>query len=63
MAKKPQNTADSRNETSTPQGIKWPDKAIIRRLRDAVQRTRLCCVVQSLSGVHEESKHQPLNDS
>ena len=35
----------------------------IRRLRDAVQRTRLCCVVQSLSGVHEESKHQPLNDS
>ena len=35
----------------------------IRRLGDAVQRTRLCCVVQSLSGVHEESKHQPLNDS
>ena len=27
----------------------------IRHLRDAVQRTRLCCVVQSLSGVHEES--------
>ena len=30
MAKKPQNTADNRNENSTPQGIKWPDKAIIR---------------------------------
>lgn len=35
----------------------------IRRLRDAVQRTRLCCVVQSLSGVHEESKCSALNDS
>ena len=30
MAKKPQNTAGSRNENPTPQGSKWPDKAIIR---------------------------------
>ena len=35
----------------------------IRHLRDAVQRTRLCCVVQSLSGVHEESNRPALNDS
>lgn len=30
MAKKPQNTAGNRNEDSTPQERKWPDKAIIR---------------------------------
>ena len=35
----------------------------IRHLGDAVQRSRLRRAVQSLSGVHEESKHQPLNDS
>ena len=29
----------------------------IRHLRDAVQRSCLCSAVQSLSGVHEESKH------
>ena len=36
MAKKPQNTADNRNENSTPQGIKWPDKAIIRYILRAL---------------------------
>ena len=35
----------------------------IRHLRDAVQRSRLRRAVQSLSGVHEESKCSALNDS
>ena len=29
----------------------------IRHLRDAVQRSRLCCAVQSLFRVHEERTH------
>ena len=30
MAKKSQNTASNRNENPSPQGSKWPDKAVIR---------------------------------
>ena len=36
MAKKLQNTADNRNENSTPQGIKWPDKEIVRYILRAL---------------------------